>query len=221
MTPEEGDLSPLPRPRMLTDDVYDMLRAWLLSGRIAPDERLKIDAVAKKLGVSNTPIRQALGRLEADGLVYQEPNRGFIAASLLDARSVTEIYDVRSMVETVGAARAAQHRTDADLNALRGILAASQQDDVSSFLEADTELHLTVAKIAGNSIAVDVLDRLLIRSRSFRSMYTVPHVNSTTHDEHVAVVEAIAAGSPEQAAHAMSQHLAAAVHRITYATSEH
>jgi DNA-binding GntR family transcriptional regulator len=206
----------LDRPKMLTEGVYDVLRNQLISGIIRPDDAIRIDVVARQLGVSSTPIRQAMGRLAAEGLVYQIPHRGFIAASPLDLRRTREYFDLRSMIEPVSAQRAAALRTDPDLKALTTYIDGPPEASRWA-LSADESLHLTIAEIAGNRTVVDMLERLFIRSRSGRLAPTPPNAENPTNQEHRAIVEAITHGDAESARAAMEFHLVSSCGRIAAA----
>src|SRR6185436_1405366 len=109
----EDALGRQPQRTVLADDVYEIIRESLISQRIAPGARLNLDELARKLHVSNTPVRQALARLESDGLVTKEPYRGFAASRLLDSRTIIELYEYRLMIEPATAARAARKRSEA------------------------------------------------------------------------------------------------------------
>jgi DNA-binding GntR family transcriptional regulator len=206
---------PIVRPPTLVDGVYEKLRLWLVTARIKPDERIKIDDIARRLGVSNTPIRQALGRLEADGLVSQEPHRGFIAANLLDSGNVRDTYDFRRLVEPTIASRAALKRALPDLVHLEAVLLESETaDGVMDSMASDEEFHLALARIAGNLVLFDVLERQFTRSRAYRNMYAVPDAIRITNLEHKAILNEVEMGNPDAAAAAMARHLESAAERM-------
>ncbi|SDT08791.1 transcriptional regulator, GntR family [Streptomyces sp. TLI_053] len=208
----------LPRRQVLADDVYDVLKDWLQSGHIEPGSRVKIDTLAARLAISNTPIRQALGRLEADGLVHKQPYRGFVAASLPDRKTIADMYECRLLLEPPTAARAAAAVRSEDLAFLRAHVGADapphDSGELDALVRADELLHGRLATMAGNTVVADTLERLFVRSRSFRSFYTREGAVHITRLEHEAVVLAISRGDGPGAAAAMTAHLEAAAERM-------
>lgn len=218
----QGALS-LPRaaPRkVLADEVYDILRESLLSQRIAPGSRLNLDLLARELHVSNTPVRQALARLEADGLVEKEPYVGFTASPLLDSRTIAELYDLRLLVEPTNAARAAKWSPGDWTASLETICDSAEQmlsepsiDRAEELGHADTEFHLAIARAAGNTVIVDYLDQVLTRM----SRYTLYSSQPAAHhawEEHRSILTAIESGSHEVALQAMRIHLRNGLDRV-------
>ena len=104
----------------LTSTIHDSLRVAIVSGRLAPNQRINQDAVARELGVSKTPVREALRWLERDGLVRLEPNRGAFVAEFTD-RDLFEIYELRELLEPHAAAIACAVATRADVAELRDL----------------------------------------------------------------------------------------------------
>ncbi|MEU7746933.1 GntR family transcriptional regulator [Nonomuraea sp. NPDC049158] len=203
----------LPRRQVLADDVYDVLREMLLSGHIPLGSRVKIDALAAQLKISNTPIRQALGRLEADGLVSKHPYRGFVAADLPDRKTISDLYECRLLLEPPTAARAAQEFRTEDRAFLR-----RQVDvpggDLTAMAKADELLHGKLAQMSGNLVVADTLERLFVRSRAFRIFYAREGAAELTRAEHEAIVRAVVAGDGPAAADAMTGHLRSAGERM-------
>lgn len=206
----------LPRPaprRALADEVYEILRESLISQRLAPGARLNLEHLARELHVSNTPVRQALARLEADGLVTKEPYVGFTASPLLDSRTIEELYDLRLLLEPANSSRAAKRRTGDSTATLAAICVKAEQmlDDrstahVEALGAADAEFHLAIARTAGNAVIVEYLDQVLTQM----SRYTLYSSQQAAHDaweEHRIVLAAIEAGDSEAALKAMRSHL--------------
>lgn len=204
--------SPAEGPALLMDDVYAILRTELLQRTLAPGARINLEAVARRLNCSNTPVRRALERLESEGFVNKEPFRGFIASPLLDARVIAEIYDTRLLLEPVFAARAAQRgieRTSGalaslcDPDAIDVLLVGPQEHELQS---RDVAFHLTVAEQAGNTIAAETLRGVLSRGVPY-SLYTSHEPARLAWDEHRAIAAAVEARDPARAAEAMRNHL--------------
>lgn len=219
---EDTSDSPLRHARrnVLADDVYDILRDGLLSRRIEPGSRLNLDQLARELYVSNTPVRQALARLESEGLVTKEPYRGFAASRLLDSRTITELYEYRLLVEPPTAARAARRRTEegaSELEALCDVKTITQLlkiDPTDSGLpQRDIDFHIGMARQARNSVVVDNVCQTLTRMATY-SGYGQSGAASEAWEEHRAIVTAIRAKEPEAAAKAMRVHLTHGLTRI-------
>jgi DNA-binding GntR family transcriptional regulator len=137
------DLKPLDRPAGLGDQVYKTLREYLGSHVIVPGQRLQEAPLALQLGVSRTPVREALARLESEGLITAD-GRSFTVPVLSDA-DVDEIYELRGLLEPAALAQAA---AAADPGALRRIAAALQDaetadaaGDAEAFIEANARFH--------------------------------------------------------------------------------
>src|SRR4029450_9369594 len=98
----------LPQRQVLADDVYEAVKALVMDHVIAPGARVSIDGLARQLGVSQTPIREALARLESDGLVTKEPLRGYRAPQSLTRSEGDDLFQFRLLIEPWAASRAAE-----------------------------------------------------------------------------------------------------------------
>ncbi|PRY52877.1 DNA-binding GntR family transcriptional regulator [Knoellia remsis] len=206
------DLS-IPTRAVLADDVFDALKDALVTRRIEPGARMNIDALARQLHVSNTPVRQALGRLEALGLVVKVPYRGFLASQLLDSRTIAELYDFRLILEPTLAARAALRHSPEGADRLESVCDIDALADLAGRPDAgrllgarDIEFHRGVATEAGNSAIVDQLTAALDRMMRY-TLYDRQTAADLAWNEHRAVLHAIRRRDAEGAADAMRQHL--------------
>lgn len=109
--PETLSLRPI-RPRGLRDDVYDALLDMLTSGSLEPDSPLTIDGLARFLAVSQTPVREALARLEDTGLVHRTANRGYRVAPPMSAAQMSELIEARLIMETSAIGHAVERDLD-------------------------------------------------------------------------------------------------------------
>lgn len=208
------------RRNVLADDVYDILRDGLITRRIPPGSRLNLDQLARELHVSNTPVRQALARLESEGLVTKEPYRGFAASRLLDSRTIAELYDYRLLIEPPTAARAARRRTEdgaseleslCDVETVKPLLHVDPSE--SGLPQRDVDFHICVARQANNSVVVENVSQTLTRMATY-SGYGQSGAADEAWEEHRAIVAAIVAKEPEAAAKAMRVHLTNGRNRI-------
>ena len=104
----DGETSPLPRRQVLTDGVHEAIKALIMDQTIEPGARVSIDGLARRLGVSPTPVREALARLESAELVVKEPLRGYRTTPLLNRAELDDLYQFRLLIEPWAAARAAE-----------------------------------------------------------------------------------------------------------------
>ena len=208
----------LARRQPLVDDVHDVLVDMLMNHAFEPGARLNIEALARALGVSPTPIREALARMEAEGLVVKEPRRSYTVAPLISLEELRSLIDFRLIVEPPAAAAAARRATSEQSTALRTFArsgGAGDHDATANRLDMiyDATFHDRIAELSGNPWLRDSLARL----RSHLHMYRLYHhaqQAAATKPEHLAIAKAIAQRDPDAAAEAMRAHLATAMARI-------
>jgi DNA-binding GntR family transcriptional regulator len=197
----------------LADRVYENLKQRILRQEFPCGERLNIAAIAKDLNVSNTPVREAISRLEKVGLVKIIPYRGPFVRSL--SRSETaEVYDVRISLEVLAARLAALHAT-ADAQArierrLEEYAGARDGGDVGVILNADLRFHEAVAQASGNRTLIDMLSMLSDWTLLFMQFGMPPsRGTSPVGATHQRILDAIRSGDKELAAATMREHLVA------------
>ncbi len=193
------------------DKIYQSLRADIISHRLKPGQPIREDELAQKYGISRTPIREMLRRLEQEDLVKIVPNVG-VYISELTAKDIEEVLDLRIWLETAAARAAASRVKEEHLEQLREIdkqldLAIKMQDSIISF-EADGRLHDLILVVAGNARARRIIHNLLgqIHRIRFISGHKPGRIN-TTVAEHKQIVAALIDRDPEKAAAAMKVHL--------------
>lgn len=199
----------------LASRAYDAVKAMILDQEIPPRAHLAIDQLSQSLGVSQTPVREALARLEGDGLVTREGNGRLHVADVLDRARFEQLYTMRLALEPLAASLAAAGATPADVSFLRNTIAemgASAGQGSSAgyapFLAADTAFHECIARAGGNGFMAEAVHHL---HSHHRLAFLYRHRGVTdwrvARDEHVRIAEAIAAHQPEQAAAAMRAHI--------------
>jgi DNA-binding GntR family transcriptional regulator len=209
--------------RMLADEVYAAIREFLFDQRLEPESRLSIDGLARDLGVSPTPVREALARLAADGLVVKEPLQGYSAGPLLDRVALSKLYELRLLLEPEAAQRVAQRPSKelvAELQAavqeMKRCEPALGYEQYSSFVSADAAFHASIARASGNEYLEEALERLRSQLQLARLYYRHGVIGGRDAiTEHRAIVEAISRRDPEEAAHRMGEHLQRSVTRLT------
>lgn len=200
----------LKRPSGFVEEVFELIRGDLMSLRIAPDTRISIDHLARELGVSQTPIREALSMLEAMGLVTRRRFAGYCSAPQLNGKQLDELYEVRLLIEPYAAARAAERMSDSQLQRIRE-LAQSMEPGASRtsydrFAVQDSELHDLIARASDNRPIQDSLARLHAHLHIFRLRF---HSEVTTEAcaEHARLIDALTLRSPKEAEAAMRLHI--------------
>lgn len=156
-------MQPLSNEGSMTDRATAALRAAILSGEIEPNTLHAVHSVAAKLGVSRTPVREALIRLASEGMVRVQRNRGFVVLRS-SAEDLRQIFSLRYLLEVPATRAAAMLATADDITALEADIErmreAMQADDAERFLEADRGFHHTLLAISGNSRLAEFIDSL-------------------------------------------------------------
>src|SRR3954447_4282359 len=194
----------------LSDEVYESIKALIMDHTIAPGQRVTIDAISRQLDVSPTPVREALARLEADGLVIKRPMAGYTTTSLLTPAEFEQLFEVRLLLECAAAARAARSWDPAEPVEFPPVPAPTADPGYAghaAFTSADAAFHDAVAAASGNPILHDSITRLHAHLHIHRISFPG---QSSTQAEHDAIVAAIQAGDQTGAAEAMRRHLEAA-----------
>lgn len=204
----------------LADDVYESIKALLMDNQIAPGARLTIDGLARDLKVSQTPVREALAALEADGLTVKEYNRSYRATEIITPAEFDDLYEFRMRVEPWAAANAAARATDAQVSQLHRILdglSSAPHDghyhDYRAFAENDQVFHRQVHVSSGNSALPIAFERLNVHLQMFR-LYYGSGIGIEAVREHQAIYAAIADRDEAAAAAAMADHLGASRLRL-------
>jgi DNA-binding GntR family transcriptional regulator len=196
----------------LVEWAHEHLLAMLVSMEIPPGSRIGIDAVARRLGISQTPVREALSRLEAENLVHKVPNVGYRASSQMRPEEVRDLYELRLLIEPYAAARAAERMNDDTLAILSQMEEEMAQLEPGSggayarFAEADAMLHRLVANGSGNRLIAETIERLHVHLHIFRFLYRTNAPEEAAH-EHAALLRALIAHDPAAAEEAMRVHL--------------
>ncbi|WP_310376578.1 GntR family transcriptional regulator [Catenuloplanes atrovinosus] len=200
----------------LTDDVYTSVQTLIMDHEVAPGEKINIDALARRLEVSPTPVREALARLESDGLVRKRALAGYTASPLLTRAEFEELIEMRLLLEPAAAAKAGY--VD-DLRAVADLPASPEAPGftgIAAFTAQDARFHHRIAELSGNGMLRDAIVRLRAHLHLFRLNFPQSHYG-TSAAEHHRIVDAIAAGDGPAAAEAMRDHITAARARhLTY-----
>ena len=208
--------------KVAASEVYAALRQSILDGDIAPGTRINIDAVSRRLGVSQTPVREALQHLEGDNLLVYAPGRGYSTTPLLSLEELRALFEFRLLVEPWAARSAAVDRLSNPSAALRAELEVleSHVDDTADvrqdLLAHDARFHDVILASAGNPVVQQAYVRAHCHLHTFR-LYPAAVDSRVTLIEHRGIRDAIAAADPMAAEEAMSAHLRNSFHRFARA----
>ncbi|MFF7159366.1 FCD domain-containing protein [Streptomyces sp. NPDC008139] len=194
-------------PRDTAAEQYTLIRHELLVGNYPPGTLLQETTLSAKASISRTPVREALARLEQDGLLARAP-RGYRVRHR-SATEVLDIYEARIILESHAAATAAVRHTPLDLAKLRSVLARAQStDDPEALWLNDTDFHHTLQAAAHNDVIAEVLERLDAQV-TVHGPYARRRAEGAaiTQSEHERIVEAIAACDATAAGERMRAHL--------------
>ncbi|TSI14551.1 GntR family transcriptional regulator [Brevibacterium aurantiacum] len=194
-------------PRSLRDQVRQVLRSWIVSGRFAPGERVREREIAQNLGISRVPVREAVALLEGEGLVSSLP-RGGAVVTRLTAKDAADLFHIREVLEGLAARLAAQNATSAEASALHHNLSraekAAEGGDSAEQSRLNLEFHETVVTLADNPALTTMLEPVGVRLRWHFAPDQEP---LTILNEHTQIVEAISAGDADRAAHIAAKHV--------------
>lgn len=194
----------------LVEVAYTRLRAAIEAHDFEPGQRMREADIAEWLGISRTPTRDALRLLEADGLLAAAPRRGLVVATL-DHRAVSEIYDVRTALESFAASRAALQASTAEVALLRQNLRKQEeadQEDIPLLLQLNAQFHEILVQTSRNrylQASLHALEAPLALLRG--TTYADPQRRQEALDQHRAIVDAIADSDAATAEDLAAQHV--------------
>lgn len=215
-----GHLQPikLDSYKPLRELVCENIRQAIIDGTFSPGERLMEIQLADEMGVSRTPVREAIRKLELEGFVVMIPRRGTYVADI-SIRDITEIYEIRTCLDVLSAGLAAERITDEELEALNRLLVEIGQyiaeNNMEKIVEADTAFHDILYQASRNERLRSIINNLReqltgIRGRSM----SYPGRLVETMDEHRALVDSIATRDVERAQNAARVHIENAEHTL-------
>jgi len=201
--------------QVLADHVYDELMIAFVDGRLEADQPLNIDALARDLEVSQTPIREALARLESTGLVIRAALKGYRVAPLFSSDEIVELMDARDLLEPENAFRTCTRssedlvqRLQATITELDRSLTEDDGTGISPYWQADERFHRLVAEAAGNRFLLAAYNALGGQVQRFRLFGGIGVSDAgSAIAEHGTILEAFRAGDPAAARAQMHAHI--------------
>ncbi|BAS29412.1 GntR family transcriptional regulator [Limnochorda pilosa] len=209
-------LSPikLDQYKPLRELVFERLRAAIIAGELHPGERLMEIQLAEDLGVSRTPVREAIRKLELEGFVVMIPRKGAYVADI-SLKDVADVFEIRGALEALAAELAAERATDEELDELERALIAIGEviggEDMDELVSRDTYFHELIYRASRNARLGQMTSLLSEQIQRFRTR-TLAHPTRarTSLKEHYALVEAMRARDPELARRTAKAHIESA-----------
>ncbi len=203
-------VTPIPRTR-LVDQAVEALRAAILSGRLAPGTRIRQLALAGQMGISRTPLREALAKLELEGLVTLLPAGG-VRVALLEPAEAVELYDVREVLDGLAARLAAERASASILGSLgqhlEAMRACVEGEDAHVWFTHHVAFHEEIFRASGNSRLASMVSIVRVSIQRFhRLLLTTPDRLRTAFREHEGIYQAIAAREAQRAEQLARLHI--------------
>jgi DNA-binding GntR family transcriptional regulator len=198
----------------LSARVYNQIKNLILCNEFMPGQKLHHQQLSERLGVSRTPVREALTRLVQEGYVSFLPNRGFTCKEIR-MQEAEELYELREALEAFAVEKAIANLTDSALALLRDKMNSYGRDVQNRFtrerLVYDQDVHIEIARLAGNetltSMLAHVFERIVLKRRT-DGLYD-PARGMTAHQEHLQLLEAIERRDPRDAVATIRSHIQA------------
>jgi DNA-binding GntR family transcriptional regulator len=208
--------TPRKMPRLIVDEsdsavarVYERVREMAISFELRPGDRLNELAIAKKLGVSRTPLREALNRLAGDGFLTFSPKQGFYRKPLL-VQEIVDLYEIREQLERVSVRLAIKRASGEALAGLEGALldpAIAQEKTDSEILSFDELFHERIAELSGNAELLSTLRNINSRIRYVRWI-NMEGRRQHTQGQHRAILDALRGRDAEACEALIGSHIA-------------
>lgn len=201
----------------VVDQVYSAIRSRITSGSLKRGVRIHQEDLAEELGVSRTPVREALRRLAAEGLVEMRTNRGARVADV-GQNEMHAAYEARLVIEPGAARLAAQERVPGPMARMRRALAAQRRviPNVARSFEANREFHIALVQASGNEFLLQFVERLWVARIGeviYERQSESPERMSMDADEHEEILSTIESGNARRAESLTRRHLADAMRR--------
>lgn len=195
----------------LREVVFETLREAIRDGVLKPGERLMEIHIAEQLGVSRTPVREAIRKLELEGYVIMMPRRGTYVSNL-SIKDINEVFEIRTSLDSLASGLAAERITEDELEQLQRLLVeigiAIKEQDMDKIVETDMKFHDMLYQASRNDRLVGIIFNLREQLTSFRAKsMSYPGRLEATLEEHRKIVDTIAQGDVEAAKKAAEYHM--------------
>lgn len=196
--------------RRLADEVYDQLMSAILSGEIGPEDRLVQERLAVEMDISRTPVREALMRLEQEGVLATSPRGGFTLYRIAESE-IRELYQARAAVESHAARILAALNDPMNTSELRATIKREENiatPSVEAYFNANRAIHRRFVELADNRYLLEMFDIIWNRGTAFRLFAAIEKIDlSKSLGDHMALVDAIETGDRGRALDAFIEHI--------------
>ncbi len=209
----------------LREIVFETLREAIINATLKPGERLMEIQLAEEMGVSRTPVREAIRKLELEGFVVMVPRKGAYVADI-STKDIADVFEIRAALEGLAAGLAAERITEEELEKLERILVkigeCVKNNDLEKLIEVDTEFHDTLFKASRNERLVQIVSNLREQIQRFRTAsLSTPGRMKYALEEHKKIVEAVSERNVELAQALAREHIENAENSMFELLNEH
>ena len=196
--------------RRLADEVYDQLVSAIMEREIGPDDRLVQEKLASELDISRTPVREALLRLEKEGVLRVANSGGFRLAKITEEETL-ELYQARAAIEGQAARILAARNDSGELQTLRDVITRAEtltNPTTRDYFVANRTIHRAFMEAAGNRFLMEMFDMIWGRAMAFHLFAAIEHANiASSLGNHIALVDVLATGDRAAALEEFTNHI--------------
>lgn len=194
--------------QITADPIYDAIKEAIVSGDLAPGEPLRQDEIARSHGVSKIPVREALLRLEVDGLVLFRKNKGAIVRGLTP-EEILNLMDIRVALECKALELSVANMVASDIETARALLDTySHETDAQAWSKLNVSFHQTLYEPCGNAFLLEMIEDVRTRmGPAVRSLVSETSGLKRPHAEHVMILDAVEQGNTGQAVDLLRRHI--------------
>lgn len=194
----------------ISEELVKYIKQQIISGELNPGDRIVETKLARELGVSQTPVREAIRHLHGEGIITIVPNKGPMVRTL-DMKDVFEIYSVRSMLEGLAIRLATQNATDEQIAGLESFYEEMKQklndDSVASLLHDSSHIHRTIIEMAGHSRLLNMYQSISFQISLVNRLLGAKSTKQKEVDQHLELIEALKKKDPDSAEQTMRKHI--------------
>ncbi len=180
----------------LSEKIYNLIVESILKKEVKPGERLTELELAKKYGISRTPIREAFRKLQTEGFIKVIPRKGAVVAEITEER-IVEFYEVKGILEAYAGKLALKYITDKDIqdlerinNELEKIALSNSKEEIKKFIDIHNQFHERFVEISRNKVLIETLKNLVQKYSKFRIMVAYSTMLIDIVNEHKEIIEA-------------------------------
>lgn len=202
----------------LREAVFEAVRDAIISGVLSPGERLMEVQLAEEMGVSRTPVREAIRKLETEGFIAMMPHKGAYVAGI-SAKDILDVFEVRAALEALAARLAAARITEEELDKLRGaITKTDNMQNIEAVVASDTGFHNIIYQASRNEKLMQFIAHLKEQMKRFRTTsLAMPGRTEIASQEHEQIMKALADRNADLAADLSRQHIEKAENSVMQA----